>query len=98
MPSEENAYQSRLIKTIEHMIPDCIVTKMDSGHIQGIPDLLVLYKDRWAVLEVKRGARESRQPNQQYYIDLFSDWSFASFIFPENEDLVLESMFSYLVD
>lgn len=88
----ENAYQADLIKKIEVLIPGCIVLKNDPNYIQGIPDLLILYKDRWAALEVKKSKKEKHRPNQDYYIDLFGEWVFSSFIFPENEEEVLNDL------
>ena len=44
----ENELQSNLKKELKEMFPGCIVTKLDSGDIQGIPDLLILYKNKWA--------------------------------------------------
>ena len=43
-----------IIKKIKEMLPGCIVMKNDPNYIQGIPDLLILYRDRWAALECKR--------------------------------------------
>ena len=45
---KENKFQAGLKKKLKTMFPGCIVTKLDSSDIQGIPDLLVLYKDKWA--------------------------------------------------
>ena len=50
---KENKFQADLKKELRAIFPGCIVTKLDSSDIQGIPDLLVLYKDKWAALEVK---------------------------------------------
>lgn len=86
---KESKFQSDLKKELQGMFPGCMITKLDSGDIQGIPDLLVLYKDKWAVLENKRSAKASHQPNQDYYVDKMNDMSFASFIYPENKDEVL---------
>ena len=86
---KESKFQSDLKKELQGMFPGCIITKLDSGDIQGIPDLLVLYKDKWAVLENKRSAKASHQPNQDYYVDKMNGMSFASFIYPENKDEVL---------
>ena len=86
---KESKFQSDLKKELQGMFPECIITKLDSGDIQGIPDLLVLYKDKWAVLENKRSANASHQPNQDYYVDKMNNMSFASFIYPENKDEVL---------
>ena len=47
----ENEFQAKLKKELNSMFPGCVVTKLDSGDIQGIPDLLVLYEDKWATLE-----------------------------------------------
>lgn len=51
---KENKFQADLKKELRAIFPGCIVTKLDSSDIQGIPDLLVLYKDKWATLEVKK--------------------------------------------
>ena len=88
----ERDFQSKLIKEIGHRFPGAIVTKLDSGHIQGIPDLLVLYWDKWAALEVKRSERENRQPNQEYYVDQMNNMSFSRFIYPENKEEVLNEL------
>ena len=61
----ENKFQSKLIKEIKKLFPGCIVMKNDSSYIQGIPDLLVLYKDKWASLECKKTANARKQPNQE---------------------------------
>lgn len=88
----ENEYQGELIKRIKSLIPGCFVLKNDPDYIQGIPDLLILYHDKWAMLEVKRSAKDKHRPNQDYYIDKFGEWTYASFIFPENEEAVLNEL------
>lgn len=85
----ERDFQSGFIKELANMFPGCIVTKLDSSLIQGIPDLLVLYKNKWAVLEMKKSANASKRPNQEYYVDLMNEMSFSRFVYPENKDLVL---------
>lgn len=59
--------------------------KNDSAYVQGIPDILILYRDRWAMLEVKVSSKARHRPNQEYYIQMFGDMSFGAFIYPENE-------------
>ena len=92
MAKRESKFQSELIEEIEDRLPGCIVMKNDPNFIQGIPDLLILYKKRWAALECKRSAHEHHQPNQDYYISLLDGWSFASFVYPENKEEVLDAM------
>lgn len=46
----ENKFQANLIKELKARFPGCIVMKNDPTYIQGIPDLLVLHKDKWASL------------------------------------------------
>ena len=88
----ENKFQANLIKKIKNRFPDCIVMKNDSSYIQGIPDLLILYKDKWASLELKANSRAKKQPNQEYYVGLMNEMSFSRFIFPENETEVLTDL------
>ena len=74
------------------MFPGCIITKMPSEDIQGIPDLLVLYGNKWASLENKKSAKAKRQPNQEYYVDKMNKMSFSRFIYPENKKEVLNDL------
>jgi hypothetical protein len=85
----ENKFQANLIKELKDMFPGCIVMKNDASYIQGIPDLLVLYEDKWASLEVKRSSSAKRQPNQDYYVGRMNEMSFSRFICPENKEEVL---------
>lgn len=88
----ERDFQSSLIKELKGRFPGCIVTKMDSSHIQGIPDLLILYGNRWATLECKKDSKATRQPNQEYYVATMDDMSFSRFIYPENKEEVLNEL------
>lgn len=88
----ESKFQAALIKELKQMFAGCIVMKNDSSYIQGIPDLLVLYKDKWAALEVKKNASAKKQPNQEYYVGQMNDMSFARFICPENKEEVLDEL------
>ena len=88
----ERDFQSGLIREIKDRFPGCVVLKNDSSYIQGIPDLLVLFNEHWAMLECKRSSSASHRPNQQYYVDLLDKMSFSRFICPENKDEVLEEL------
>lgn len=91
----ERDFQAKLIKEIKDTFDGCIVMKNDSSYIQGIPDLLVLYKNRWASLEVKKNAKASRRPNQEYYVERMDSMSFSRFVCPENKDEVMYELHLY---
>lgn len=88
----ENKFQANLIKEIKNRFPECMVLKNDPTYIQGIPDLVVLYKNKWAALECKKSAKAKHQPNQEYYISKMGDMSYASFVCPENKEAVLNDL------
>jgi hypothetical protein len=94
--ARENKFQANLIKELKTLFPDSLVLKNDANARQGIPDLLVLHGDKWAALECKRGPGESHQPNQDYYVDVLDDMSYAAFIFPENKEVILDELQSAL--
>ena len=89
MSKLERDFQAKLIKELKMMFKGCIIMKNDPSYIQGIPDIIILYNDRWAALEVKKSATASHRPNQEYYVDIMDDMSFARFIYPENKEAVL---------
>ena len=91
----ESKFQAKLIKDLKNEFPGCIVMKNDSSYIQGIPDLLVLFNERWASLEVKKSSKASHRPNQEYYVEKMDNMSFSRFIYPENKDEVLEDLRLY---
>lgn len=81
-----------LIKELKKLFPGCIVMKSDSGYLQGIPDLLILFNDKWAALECKQHAGAKKQPNQEYYVGKMDEMSFSRFICPENKEEVLHDL------
>lgn len=85
----EGGFQDKLIDILCEMFPGCLTFKTDK---QGFPDLLVLYKDKWAALECKRSQKEKHQPNQDYWVEVMNGMSFARFIFPENLEEVLDEL------
>lgn len=88
----ERDYQKKLIEKLKTIFSGCVVVKNDSRYIQGIPDLLLLYQDKWAALELKRSANAPHQPNQDYFVEKMNTMSFARFIYPENEKEVLDEL------
>lgn len=92
MAKLERDFQANLVKEIKTMFPGCIVMKNDASYIQGIPDLLILHKDKWASLECKKNANAKKQPNQEYYVGKMNEMSFSRIIYPENKDSVLNEL------
>ena len=85
----ESEFQSRLIRELKDIFPGCIVLKNDPDYIQGFPDLLILFENKWAALECKRSDKAAVRPNQRYYVELLDNMSYAAFISPENKEEVL---------
>lgn len=92
MARREREYQPQLISRIEKLLPGAYVRKIDVQ--QGWPDLLVLWRDRWALLEVKKRTPSGSdfEPNQEWWIEEFDSMSFSACIYPENEQEVLHAL------
>lgn len=88
----ERNYQAKLIKRIHTRFPGAVVLKNDTDYQQGIPDLLILHRTSWGMLEVKRKEPTSPddfEPNQEWYLEKFNKMSFGACIYPSNEEEVL---------
>lgn len=89
---KESEFQAKLIKKLKLILPGCTILKNDSNYSQGVPDLTILYKEKWAMLEVKASGSAKERPNQRFYIDEMNRQSFAAFIYPENEEEILHEL------
>lgn len=89
----ESKFQAALKKELQDTFPGCMVLKQAGPNApQGIPDLLILYKDKWASLECKRSANAHKQPNQDYYVEKMDEMSFSRFVSPENKEEVIREL------
>lgn len=85
----ESVFKRNLKIEIRRMFPRCIILDNDSSVLQGIPDMIVLWKNQWAALECKSHQGAPVRPNQAHYVNQMARMSFAAFIYPENMDQVL---------
>ena len=92
MTGLERDFQRKVIKELKEEFPGCIVLKNDPDYIQGIPDLTVLYKDKWACLEIKKDENSKKQPNQEHYVKVMDEMSFSRFVYPENKEEVFHEL------
>lgn len=88
----EGRFKEEFSKDLAFAFPDVVMLKNDEQLLQGVPDMLVLYKDKWAMLEFKAHAKAAVQPNQRYYISFFDSMGFGAFVYPENRDDVIEAL------
>lgn len=88
----ERDFQAKLIKEIKNRLPGSMVLKNDPNYKQGVPDLLILHRDRWAALEVKASPKAKHRPNQDWYVSKMSDMAYAAFIDPSNKERILDEV------
>lgn len=88
----ESNFQKKLKAEIKERFPGCYVLKNDPNDIQGIPDLTILYEDKWATLEVKKDKNAKHRPNQDIHVERMNSMSFSAFIYPENKEDVLNEL------
>ena len=92
MAKKESQFQKEFLDEVRGRYPGCVILKNDSSYIQGFPDWTILYKDKWAVLEMKKEKNAKKQPNQEYYVNKLDGMSFSRFTYPENAREVMERL------
>ena len=88
----ENGFKTKLKKEIKKRYEGSEVFHLNPLEQQGAPDLLILYKNKWAALEGKKDDKASHRPNQDYYVNHYNSMSFARIISPENKEEVLNEL------
>jgi len=86
---KESIFQNNLIKRLEDEYPGCIILKNDPKYKQGIPDIIFLYYNFWALLECKKSEDAHKQPNQEWYVKVADKMCFSAFVYPENIEEVM---------
>jgi hypothetical protein len=89
---KESKFEQDFCRRLRNVDKDVIVVKLTG--ISGIPDRIVLYHDKFVLLEFKRSKNASHRPLQDWYIDHFDGWGLARFVYPENG----EEVFSEVLD
>lgn len=90
--ARENVFQAGLKQELRQLFPGCVILKNDPEFERGIPDLLILWRHRWAALECKRDKFADRSAAQTYFVEKMNRMSFAAFIYPENKDTILNDL------
>ncbi len=86
-------YKARLMKELELRFPGCVIIHLDPNTVhQGVPDMLILYRNKWAMLETKAAANSAKRPNQEFFVNFYNELAFAAFIYPEIEEDVLNDL------
>ena len=67
MPTKEGRFQAHVIHRLRREFPGCEILRGDANFLQGISDLILLWREHWAALELKTSANAKREPNQEYY-------------------------------
>lgn len=96
MSKLESEFQSKLVKELQELIPECLVLVKPGFYVQGFPDLMVLYKTQWVALECKRKTPtrdDDYEPNQEWWIRELDEMGYAAMICPENRKEIIDEVF-----
>lgn len=96
---KESTFQKKIIDTIKAKYPGAIVLKNDANYLQGIPDLLVIFRSKYLFIECKVSGTASHQPNQDYYVNYVNSvGGYACFMYPEIFEEKMAEIDLYLSD
>lgn len=85
----ESKFERALVRELLRLYPGAFILKNDANLIQGFPDRLILFEDRWAAFEVKADETSGHRSNQDYYVDILNQMSYAEFVYPNNKERFL---------
>lgn len=92
----EKAVQDAVIKELRAF--GCKVYKMKPGYgiATGTLDCVFFYKDFYGWIEFKASKSAPYRPLQPENLALYSDWSWAETIYPENKEEVMAKLWPIL--
>lgn len=98
MSKLEKEYEQAFCKEVRGWDKSIRVYKNDpSSTAQGVPDRIVLFDGKFAMLEFKRSKSAVKQANQDWYVDFYNaNNGFARFVSPENGEEIKKELKRYL--
>lgn len=90
----ESQFKRHVKCSIRDRFPNLDLDFIDTNayNFRSMTDLVVLGPEVWAALEFKRSEDSPHQPNQDYHISRLNKKGYASFVFPENLEEVLDEL------
>ena len=89
----ESEFKSHTKDRIRERLPNIDLDFIESKTItRSKPDLFIIGFHAWAALEFKRSKNAPKQPNQAYTIERLGVKGYASFVYPENLEEVLDDL------
>lgn len=92
----ESQFRTNFINKIKKLSPDIFIEFADANRVNGIPDVIIFYKNKHARIETKRSKNASKRLHQEYYINKFNSYGvYSTFLSPENEEEVINDLRRY---
>lgn len=89
----EASFKVKAKQEIMKRFPDLDLDFINSGiNDRSMPDLFIIGPNFWAALEFKRKKHSSHRPNQDHHIARLNKKGYATFVYPENLEEVLNGL------
>ena len=90
----ESEFKNLVKNSIRDRFPNLDLDFIDTNsyNFRSMADLIILGPFVWAALEFKRSEDAPHQPNQDYHISRLNKKGYATFVFPENLEEVLDEL------
>jgi hypothetical protein len=86
----ESKFKRQLEKDILALYPDAEIVKNNTR--QGFPDITIYWREHFALVETKDECGAHYQPNQNWYIEKFQQYTPSYSVYPENKEEFLHDL------
>lgn len=88
----ESKFKKDTIRRISRKFSKLDLDFIDTSMYRSVPDTFIIAPYVWAALEFKRSEDAPQRPNQNHHIERLNRKGYASFVFPENVEEVLNDL------
>lgn len=91
----ESTFEKEFCKALRQTLGERYTYTFKLTAAKGIPDRLILYKDKYALLEFKQYKNAKKQPGQETWVGHFDNLAYAAIVYPENAEKVMQDILNY---